>query len=218
MNHRRNLPVATHTQGDPFGQGRSRRPNAKGWSDSVQAFNCSLCGAPAPGCPRLGAECSQCGSVSVINLPSAAQLSSYYQAYADSYTGGGDSGGTNLLRYARRYQQLVHAHSPRQGGLRLLDVGSSTSPFPNLMGQAHFRVSVLDYVGPPQLGLTWRFLARYGIGVVEMLLGAAVRWALPTVWRRWRDTRTQRFKGISWLAFARPAARGSTARTASTPA
>jgi hypothetical protein len=65
---------------------------------------------------------------------------------------------------------------------------------------------------------TARFLARYGVGVVEMLLGAFVRWTAPALWQRWRNTRTQRFKGITWLAFARPAPGGSTTRPASTPA
>jgi 2-polyprenyl-3-methyl-5-hydroxy-6-metoxy-1,4-benzoquinol methylase len=98
-----------------------------------------------------GGECDRCGSVSVNTLPTEEQLNLYYQTeFNKHYTGGGESGGRNLMRYARRYFQIVGQYV-RAG--KLIDVGSSKSPFPNLAAKAGFDVTVIDYTRPEGLDM-----------------------------------------------------------------
>ena len=57
-------------------------------------------------------------------------------------------------RYARRCLSIVRRHAA--AGL-LIDVGSSTNPFPNLAEKAGFDVTVLDHLLPPGLSPSIRF-------------------------------------------------------------
>lgn len=110
---------------------------------------CRICGDVITARGWDGGECPGCGSVSVITLPTEEQLHTYYQTeFNKHYTGGGESGGSNLMRYAKRYLQIVQRHV--QAG-RLIDVGSSKSPFPNLAAEAGFDVTVMDYTRPDGL-------------------------------------------------------------------
>ncbi len=91
-----------------------------------------------------GRECLQCGSVSVLSPPSQKDLEIYYDDFNANY----DGGGGNLQRYAGRYlREVVRFHS----GGRLVDVGPSRSPFPNLASRAGFRVTAIDYIRPEGL-------------------------------------------------------------------
>ena len=112
---------------------------------SAAAVACRLCGAALR--PRAwgGCPCEACGSVNVTEVPDEEALSRFYAGYGETYRGGGG----HLERYARRYLQLVRRHV-RAG--RLLDVGCSNNPFPDLAQRAGFGVHVLDYVRPAALG------------------------------------------------------------------
>lgn len=112
------------------------------------APRCRLCGAPLQ--PRAwgGAECVDCGSVNVTELPTREQLAAFYGRYAQQYTGGGRSEGRNLARYAGRYLARVLQTAPAR---RLIDVGSARSPFPALAARAGFEVTVMDLARPPDL-------------------------------------------------------------------
>jgi SAM-dependent methyltransferase len=124
-------------------------------------FHCRLCGHPAEPQPWGGAECPACGSVSVVAVPSPAELAAYYASYVDTYTGGGESGGANMRRYAERYAALVRRFVPTGRPLDLLDVGTSNNPFPNVMAALGHRVTVMDYVRPPELADEVAFIAGH---------------------------------------------------------
>ncbi len=89
-------------------------------------------------------------------VPGAAELAEFYASYGERYSGGGSSGGANLARYARRYLAFVREHA--QAG-RLVDVGSSNSPFPDLAAAAGFDTTVMDFVRPAALSEGVRFVA-----------------------------------------------------------
>jgi 2-polyprenyl-3-methyl-5-hydroxy-6-metoxy-1,4-benzoquinol methylase len=94
--------------------------------------------------PWEGRECRQCGSVSILSLPSAKELETFYDTFNKKY----DGGGGHLECYAKRYLREVL----RLGrGRRLVDVGPSLSPFPNLARQAGFQVTAIDYIRPAGL-------------------------------------------------------------------
>jgi SAM-dependent methyltransferase len=113
---------------------------------------CPFCGSSANPIARDGAVCSDCHSVFALRLPSDEELAAYYARFNQVYRGGGRSQGAKgrQQRYAARYLSLVTG-LPGVAGGRLLDIGSSTSPFPNLAAAAGFDVCVLDYVRPDGL-------------------------------------------------------------------
>ena len=124
---------------------------------SSKKFLCRLCGADVVARPWGGGECASCESVSMPTLPSNQRIAAFYSTYNDNYKGGGGSDGRNLARYARRYLQLVQQFAT--GGTRLIDVGSSNSPFPNLAASAGFEAAVLDFSRPGGLNDSVRFIA-----------------------------------------------------------
>lgn len=118
-------------------------------------FGCSMCGEVLVAKRWGGAECGYCRSVSTHILPTREEIARFYQSYSEVYSGGGSSGGQNLKRYADRYLQIVRQHV---GARKLIDVGSSTNPFPNVAAGAGFDVTVMDYVRPSGLSPSIRFL------------------------------------------------------------
>lgn len=90
-------------------------------------------------------------------LPSHSEIAAFYATYKDNYTGAGSSGGTNLERYALRYLELVQRHAAQSG--RLIDVGGSNSPFPNLAAASGFKTTVMDFVRPRSLSGRVNFVA-----------------------------------------------------------
>lgn len=64
----------------------------------------------------------------------------------------------------------------------------------------------LDAVKWGRLELSWlRFMARYGVGVAETCAGAVLKMLAPTVWRRLRRERKQRFQGVTYFIFRKTA-------------
>jgi hypothetical protein len=113
-----------------------------------QKFECRLCGCELIPKQWGGGECASCGSVSVAVVPTNEVLAKFYLAYNEKYKGGGSSEGKNLKRYASRYLDIVQRYA--KSGL-LIDVGSSTNPFPSQAVSAGFNVTALDYVRPTGL-------------------------------------------------------------------
>lgn len=104
-----------------------------------------------------GSVCSTCGSISVTELPTREDLNLYYKMYNIDYHGGGrkENAGDRQDRYARFYiKPLIKA---KVGG-KLLDIGSSTNPFPNLAVQNGYQVTVVDYLKPACLDDSIRFI------------------------------------------------------------
>jgi SAM-dependent methyltransferase len=120
-----------------------------------QTYACRLCKDPVQLRRWGGGECLACGSVSMPTLPSAEEISAFYATYNKQYTGGGSSSGRNLQRYAARYLRIVQQH--RQEG-RLIDIGSSNNPFPNIASKAGFSVTMMDFVRPPSLSADVRYI------------------------------------------------------------
>lgn len=145
------------------------------------SFCCRLCGHLAEPQPWGGAECPSCESVSVVALPSPAELAAYYAAYVDSYTGGGKSGGANMRRYADRYAALVERFVENRRALRILDVGTSNNPFPNLMSIRGHEVTVLDYAKPHGLADSVEFIAGH-LGDPVSFAQLAGRYDVVTCW------------------------------------
>lgn len=150
-------------------------------SSTYQTFHCRLCGHAAVPQPWGGAECPACDSVSVIDLPTADALARYYAAYVDNYSGGGDSGGSNMLRYARYYARLVERYAPHAGPLEVLDVGTSNNPFPNVMIARGHRVTIVDYTRPKKLADAVRFIQGH-LGDAATFAPLAGRFDVVTSW------------------------------------
>jgi SAM-dependent methyltransferase len=118
-------------------------------------FACRLCRHPVTLRLWGGGECDACHSTSMPVLPSAAEIAGFYARYNQHYTGGGASAGRNLERYAKRYLQIVRRW--RTGG-RLIDIGSSNNPFPSRAAAAGFDTTMMDFVKPPSLAASVRFI------------------------------------------------------------
>ena len=88
--------------------------------------------------PWGGLECYSCRSISTESLPSEEDLEAYYKQFNKEQDGEG-----NLLRYAKKYLSEVERLVKRG---RLIDIGPSLSPFPNLAYQAGCQVTIIDYV------------------------------------------------------------------------
>ena len=121
-----------------------------------ESFPCRLCACAV--LPRRwgGAECQRCGSVSMKTLPSNEEIAAFYQTYNDNYTGGGSSQGRNLERYAQRYMRLVRRFGASNG--RLIDIGSSNNPFPDLAAQGGYETTAMDFVKPARLSPGVKFV------------------------------------------------------------
>lgn len=98
-----------------------------------------------------------CHSVCASALPGADELDAFYKAFNLDYSGGGRRSGAaeRQMRYARRYLSSVLRHC-RSGCL--IDVGSSTNPFPNLAAKFGFAVTVLDRIRPVELDPAIQFV------------------------------------------------------------
>jgi hypothetical protein len=117
----------------------------------------------------------------VNEIPTPEVLAAYYAAYVDKYEGGGNSGGANMLRYAKVYQCLAQQHAPFTGKLRrTLDVGASNNPFPSLMCDTS-DVTMVDYVRPTQLDERVHFLPGH-LGCPALFAGMAATFDLVTCW------------------------------------
>ena len=139
---------------------------------------CRMCGNPVTPRQWGGGECERCGSVSATSLPEKEELSDFYLKFNESYTGGGSSRGRNLLRYAKRYLQYIEKYVSTG---RLIDVGSSTNPFPNLALKAGFTVTVLDYLRPKGLDPKVEFL-KYNLIEDDILKTHAGSFDVVTAW------------------------------------
>lgn len=116
---------------------------------------CRVCGESLIMRSWNGGECGRCGCVSVDTVPTEEELNTYYQTtFKEKYTGGGRSGGRNLIRYAGRYLQMVRRYTSAG---KLIDVGSSKSPFPNRAAERGFDVTVMDYSKPEGLNAKIHF-------------------------------------------------------------
>ena len=90
-------------------------------------------------------------------LPSQKELDRFYAQFNLTYSGGGRKRGSvdRQKRYAYQYLSCVRRYRERGN---LLDVGSSTNPFPNYAAAAGFRVTVLDHVRPSHLSSEIEFI------------------------------------------------------------
>jgi 2-polyprenyl-3-methyl-5-hydroxy-6-metoxy-1,4-benzoquinol methylase len=140
----------------------------------VVNISCRICGSEAV--PQLwkGSVCTSCSSISVTDLPSSEELERYYLKFNQEYHGGGRAKGAKArqLRYAYAYLEPILSLG---GGKRLLDIGSSTNPFPNIASASGYDVTVLDYLKPADIDRKVRFVkgsiednkAIHEIGVVN---------------------------------------------------
>jgi hypothetical protein len=102
--------------------------------------------------------CTECFSVSSSSIPDDEELTKFYAAYNEKYSGGGRARGRDkrVIRYAERYLSVVR--SVRTSG-DLIDIGSSLNPFPNLAAEAGYNVTVADYVRPRNLAPKLEFIS-----------------------------------------------------------
>lgn len=108
---------------------------------------CKFCGAKTDLVFENGVECRLCKTVQVQVMPSDKVINEYYLNFNNSYTGGGPA--ENQIKYATAYFNLVRSFRKKIN--RVLDIGCSNSPFPNLVSDLNFEVSVLDVVKPKDL-------------------------------------------------------------------
>ena len=108
---------------------------------------CKFCGSNTERIFENGLECKFCNTVQVHIMPSDQVLHDYYLNFNNSYTGGGPA--QNQIKYARSYLKLVRSFKNKIH--RLLDVGCSNSPFPNIVVDLKIEVSILDVVRPINL-------------------------------------------------------------------
>jgi len=116
---------------------------------------CRLCGHQISVGIWGGGECASCGSVSVERTPTSEELTDFYRKFNETYKGGGSSEGKNLNRYAQKYLDIVSRFS-KSGSL--IDIGSSTNPFPDVAFANGFDVTVLDYIKPRNLSESVRYV------------------------------------------------------------
>jgi hypothetical protein len=126
--------------------------------DSVSAVrSCDACGGRMTANSWGADVCCGCHSIFASILPSQEELNRFYAQFNLTYSGGGRERGAadRQKRYACRYLSYVRRY--REHG-NLLDVGSSTNPFPNYAAAAGFRVTVLDHVRPGHLSPEIEFI------------------------------------------------------------
>ncbi len=119
---------------------------------------CRICNGSIDLYPQNGARCKQCGSICAVTLPSTEELSRYYEKFNLNYHGGGreDNADNRQKRYAKKYLEVVNQYST---GKKLIDIGSSTNPFPNYALNQGYNVTVLDYLKPKDLSSNIEFIA-----------------------------------------------------------
>ena len=117
----------------------------------AMSFACRMCGKPMAAKAWGGAECRRCGSVSMVALPTDETSARVGASIASIQA---SRAGRCALRCADRYLRIVKRHVA--AGL-LIDVGTSTSPFPNLAEEAGFDVTVLGQMLPKGLSPSIRF-------------------------------------------------------------
>jgi len=107
--------------------------------------------------PWGGTICRVCKSISITNLPTLHELSIFYQKFNKVYYGGGRKSNAKKRqdRYACAYIKVIHKF--RQFGT-LIDIGSSTNPFPNYIAKKGFDVTVADLNKPERLDPGIRFI------------------------------------------------------------
>jgi SAM-dependent methyltransferase len=107
---------------------------------------------------NVGNYCPYCYSVYASTIPSDEELNTYYNNYNINYHGGGRSKGAKnrQLLYAKKYLSIIDRFSD---GKELIDIGSSTNPFPNIAQQSGYRVSVVDYAKPEELHTAITFVS-----------------------------------------------------------
>ncbi len=118
---------------------------------------CRICGSETAEQPWGGSICIDCGSISVTNLPSNEELERYYLNFNENYHGGGRVKGAKdrQIRYAYAYLKPLLSLN---GGKRLLDIGSSTNPFPNIGVEHGYDMTILDYTKPEKIDSRVRFV------------------------------------------------------------
>ena len=126
-----------------------------GMAQKNLTIDCRLCGQITPTQAWGGAECVACGSVSTVLVPSNETLSAFYNQFNQSYVGGGTSEGKNLKRYSRQYLKIINRYCKKGA---LIDIGSSTNPFPNDAQTAGFQVTALDYIKPKDISPLVKFV------------------------------------------------------------
>jgi len=85
-----------------------------------------------------------------------------------------------MLRYARRYLQLLARHAGQPGGL-LLDVGSSNSPFPGEAAAAGWRTTAIDFVPPRRPAVDVQFIAGH-LGEAALFASLSGSFDAVTCW------------------------------------
>lgn len=105
----------------------------------------------------LGKYCPNCFSIYAKEIPSDKELSVYYNKFNESYTGGGRSKGAikRQNKYANIYIRLVNKYA---NGKSLIDIGSSTNPFPNVALAKGYQVTIADFVKPKNLNGEIKFI------------------------------------------------------------
>lgn len=120
-------------------------------------IHCRICDGEAVNQRWGGSVCTLCGSISITDLPGSEELERYYLKFNQDYHGGGRAKGAKArqLRYAYAYLKPLLALN---SGKRLLDIGSSTNPFPNITVVHGFDVTVIDYLKPVDIDSRVRFV------------------------------------------------------------
>lgn len=115
----------------------------------MEKLKCKYCKSDAIKIFQNGAECQNCKTVSVIQMPTDDEIKNYYLKFNENYTGGGPA--SNQILYAIEYKKLVNNYCKNFS--KLLDVGCSNSPFPNLIINSNkdLSVAVLDVIKPLKL-------------------------------------------------------------------
>jgi len=92
--------------------------------------------------------------------PTDEELALYYKNFNEGYFGGGRSLGSSerQLQYANKFLKLVERFSNKK---TLIDIGSSTSPFPNIAYSKYYSVTVVDFIKPQNLNPNITFIGSY---------------------------------------------------------
>ncbi len=110
-----------------------------------------------------GAECPECQSVLVDEVPNKKELEEFYSSFNTTYKGGGN----NLDRYAKVYLSIVR--KLQSTGL-ILDIGPSNSPFANYATLSGYQVTAIDYSLPDDLSKAVKFVqGNLGENLAEKL-------------------------------------------------